>query len=333
MSAVDAARGTPGVVAVSMSWGFNESPDQTANDAHFTTPPGHAGVTFLAASGDSGSWAGAEWPAASPNVVGVGGTSLTLDASGNYQSEAAWSGGGGGLSGVEAEPTFQQSYQATGARSSPDVAFDADPGSGVRVFTTAPSTGQGSWQTVGGTSLGAPAWAAIIAVVDQGRALDGKSSLDGPSQTLPSLYALPSADFHNVPDTTSLGGSIGSIDLPPLPIFPIFFDGFPISLLGGSSGTSSSVNTVTGLGSPNGVSLVNDLVASTTTMAPGSVASGGGGGSSQTPQPVASAPVPTPSSHHHHHGSHKAHPIRHPQVRHASRVNVRAAAEAKRTGS
>ena len=57
---------------------------------------------------------------------------------------------------------------------------------------------RGSWQVVGGTSLGAPAWAGIIAIVDQGRALAGKASLDGPTQTLPSLYAAASTDFNSV---------------------------------------------------------------------------------------------------------------------------------------
>ena len=74
-------------------------------------------------------------------------------------------------------------------RSTPDVAFDGDPNTGVEVYSTDPNSGQGSWQVVGGTSLGTPAWAGIIAIVDQGRALAGKSSLDGPTQTLPSLYA------------------------------------------------------------------------------------------------------------------------------------------------
>ena len=90
-------------------------------------------------------------------------------------------------------------------RSSPDVAFDGDPNTGVEVYQTSPYTGLGSWQVVGGTSLGTPAWAAIIAIADQGRALQGKGSLDGPTQTLPTLYALSPADFHAVAPNRPVG--------------------------------------------------------------------------------------------------------------------------------
>src|SRR5262249_9533470 len=153
--------------------------------------------------GDNGSWSGAEWPAASPNVLAVGGTTLTLDGAGTIQLETPWIGSQGGYSRYEPEPGYQRSVQSTGVKSTPDVAFDAHPSSGVAVFATSPLTGVGSWQTVGGTSLGAPSWAAIVALVDQGRALAGKGSLDGSSQTLPALYALPAAGFHAVTSWSS----------------------------------------------------------------------------------------------------------------------------------
>ncbi len=211
LSAVDTARKSPGVVAVSMSWGFNEFADETVDDAHFTTPAGHAGITFVAASGDNGLRAGAEYPAASPDVLAVGGTTLNLNAAGNYLSETAWHDSGGGYSLYEPEPSYQDSIQSTGYRSTPDVAFDANPNTGVEVYETPLHGGQGAWQTVGGTSLATPAWAALIAIVDQGRALAGEDSLDGPTQTLPALYSLPSTDFHVVgasaaEDTPSGGG-------------------------------------------------------------------------------------------------------------------------------
>ena len=85
----------------------------------------------------------------------------------------------------EAEPAFQRSVQSTGKRSSPDVLFDGDPDTGVSVYETSLQTGHGSWQVVGGTSLGTPAWAGIIAIVDQGRAVEGEGSLNGATQTLP----------------------------------------------------------------------------------------------------------------------------------------------------
>ena len=75
--AVDTARHIPGVDVVSMSWGFSEVSYQSSS--HFVTPAGHTGITFVAASGDNGLAGGTNWPAVSPNVLAVGGTSLTVD--------------------------------------------------------------------------------------------------------------------------------------------------------------------------------------------------------------------------------------------------------------
>src|SRR5205807_737888 len=80
-------------------------------------------------------------------------------------------------------------------RASPDVAYDANPNTGFAVYDT---YGQGGWLQVGGTSASAPQWAALIAIADQGRALAGLGSLDGFTQTLPKLYQLPAADFHDI---------------------------------------------------------------------------------------------------------------------------------------
>ena len=136
LSAVNTARYTPGVVAVSMSWGFGEMSNESSYDSYFTTPAGHVGITFVASSGDGGAFAGASYPAVSPNVLSVGGTTLNLTSSGAYQSEATWISSGGGYSLYEPEPSYQASVQSTGARSTPDVAFDADPNTGVPVYQT-----------------------------------------------------------------------------------------------------------------------------------------------------------------------------------------------------
>ena len=101
--AVDTARHLPGVSVISMSYGWSESFINTtvgagaevAQNPLYTTPAGHVGVTFLASTGDSGSPGG--YPAYSPNVVAVGGTTLTLSG-GSYGSEVGWSGSGGGQS-------------------------------------------------------------------------------------------------------------------------------------------------------------------------------------------------------------------------------------------
>jgi len=202
LNAINYARNQPGVVAVSMSWGASEFSGEQSYDSYFTTPAGHTGVTFFGSSGDSGS--PGIWPAMSSNVVGVGGTSLNVDAAGDYLGETAWSGSGGGLSPYETAPGYQQGLiihngnsiiSSNGHRAGPDVAFDADPNTGVAVYG---SYGWGGWAQIGGTSAAAPQWAGLMAITDQGRALAGEGSLDGATQTLPDLYQLPAADFHDV---------------------------------------------------------------------------------------------------------------------------------------
>src|SRR5262249_28261147 len=167
-----------------------------SRDQGFQTPAGHQGMTFVASSGDAG--APGIYPAYSPNVLAVGGTALQLNADGSIQSETAWSGSGGGISADEPEPTYQDGVQSTGHRTTPDVAFDASSSTGVAVYDSYDNTGGGPWITMWGTSLAAPSWAALIAVADQGRVAAGGTTLDGPSQTLPALYSLTSADFHDI---------------------------------------------------------------------------------------------------------------------------------------
>jgi subtilase family serine protease len=319
LSAVSTARGTAGVVAVSMSWGFNEMQNESSFDSYFTTPSGHQGITFIAASGDNGI---VEYPSASPNVLSVGGTTLNLTSASAYGSESAWVSGGGGYSAVEKEPSYQGTVQMSGARSTPDVAFDADPNTGVEVYSTEPGARSGSWQVVGGTSLGAPSWAGIIAIVDQGRALAGQGSLDGPTQTLPALYAAASSDFNSVPapvPSSNGGYSFGGFN-------PFSgsagLSGYSSSIWGGfgwglglgtvGTTTGATANTYTGLGSPQGASLVSGLVASTLTTPLTTISGSGSTGSGIGPvnpptQPT--KPVGRGSKHHrkHHAAKQPAH--------------------------
>jgi subtilase family serine protease len=202
LSAVQYAASQPGVVAVSMSWGGPEFGSETSFDSIFTTPAGHiggsnlpGGITFVTSSGDSGASSGAQWPAVSPNVLTIGGTSLVLS-NGYYGAEAAWSGSGGGYSSYETEPSFQYSVQSSGRRTSPDVAYDANPSTGFLVYNTVGlQSGQSGWWIVGGTSAGAPQWAGIFALADQARAVNGLGSL-GAGQT--AIYNLSSSDFHDI---------------------------------------------------------------------------------------------------------------------------------------
>jgi hypothetical protein len=181
--AVNTARNQSGVSVVSMSWSRDESLNEKKNDGYFTTPPGHAGVTFVASSGDL---ARVRYPAASPNVLAVGGTTLQLDANDSIKSEMSWASDGGGNSVFESEPAYQRSAHDNGMRTTPDVAYDASSNPGFSVYD---SYG-GGWTVSGGTSAGAPQWAALIAVADQGRVANKLGTLDGPTQTLPLLYYL-----------------------------------------------------------------------------------------------------------------------------------------------
>jgi subtilase family serine protease len=152
-----------GATVVSMSWGGSEFEEETQFDEIFKNPK----VTFIASSGDSGT--GIIYPAASPYVLAVGGTTLSVDTYGNYQGETAWSGSGGGISTVEAWPASQSGLpipKSNNMRGVPDVAYNADPESGFSVYNSVPGSQGKGWAVVGGTSAGAPQWAAIVAVAN-----------------------------------------------------------------------------------------------------------------------------------------------------------------------
>jgi hypothetical protein len=86
----------------------------------------------------------------------------------------------------------------TNQTSSPDVAYNADPASGVSVYdSTRDSSGAAGWQVFGGTSAGSPQWAALVTLVDQGRALNGQGSLESQA-SLKALYAASASDFHDI---------------------------------------------------------------------------------------------------------------------------------------
>jgi hypothetical protein len=204
-AAVSYAANQPGVVAVSMSWGSVEFSTEPSYDSNFRTPAGHAGVTFVASSGDSG--APPSYPAASPNVLAVGGTTLKLDALGNVLGESGWGDSGGGVSAHEGQPAYQRGVvpQIATRRANPDVAYDGDPATGFPVYDSYNNPVSFPWSQFGGTSVGAPQWAALIALADQVRGVAGLGTLDGPTQTLPLLYHLPAADFHDITSGSTTG--------------------------------------------------------------------------------------------------------------------------------
>ena len=197
LKAVDTAASYPGVSVVSMSWGSSEFSSESSYDSNFTTPAGHTGVTFVASSGDSGGVV--EWPAASPNVLSVGGTTLSLNSDNTWKSETAWSGSGGGVSRYEPSPSYQ-SGMGYSQRATPDVSYDANPNTGFDIYDT---YGYGGVMGVGGTSAGAPQWAALVAIADE---MAGHN-LDGASQTLPAIYntahSAYSSNFHDITSGTA----------------------------------------------------------------------------------------------------------------------------------
>lgn len=168
---------------ISISWGGPENSwTQQSRDALNSACEDAAtmGVTVLAASGDSGSSDGStdgtpnvDFPAASPYVVGCGGTKLTLSGSA-IGGEQVWNelsadegATGGGVSEVFAVPSYQATAKVPKApngfvgRGVPDVAGDADPETGYNVVV------DGEKSVIGGTSAVAPLWAGLLALINQ----------------------------------------------------------------------------------------------------------------------------------------------------------------------
>jgi subtilase family serine protease len=274
------ARQQPGVSVISMSFSISESqlfaatggprnPDAIF-DPDFTTPAGHTGITFVASAGNNGSVFSnpggptnigtGEYPAVSPNVLSVGGTSLNLNSNGTYQSEGVWNNGtvngslqatGGGPSIFEGVPSYQNTTAVNqavtaqgltpGVRITPDVAFDGDPNTGVPIVDSFVEPGLGNsatndWTVAAGTALGAQAWAGIVAIADQALAFNGQGSFDGPTQLLPALYNpnLSASVFHDITPNISPSSN-------------------------GTYSSATGYDLVTGLGTPNVTAFVGNM--------------------------------------------------------------------------
>ncbi len=180
-------------------------------------------IAYIASAGDSGF--GASWPAVSTSVIGVGGTSLSPSAFGytsmpgshtscsptmspgvDSVNETVWGnklcgsvicGTGGGPSAFVSKPGWQ-SMAPGGTRVSPDIALLADPDTGVATF----ENGQWNNFAIGGTSLSAPVWAGLIALLDQGRRSKSLANLNQDSRAL-WPYSLPPGDFNDITSGSS----------------------------------------------------------------------------------------------------------------------------------
>lgn len=205
--AVARAAERDGLTAVSISWGACEPRTATsllqALELRLARMVA-AGATVTAAAGDAGAYGCAspdapddrlavDYPASSPVVLGIGGTTLRL--TGGAWSETAWSddeasadgyagsGTGGGLSTRFGAPAWQRGRTSEGRRAVPDLAVVADPRTGVGVYGPAVD-GRRSWQVAGGTSIGAPLVAGQLAST-----LSGLGRTAGVGQVHVPLYA------------------------------------------------------------------------------------------------------------------------------------------------
>jgi hypothetical protein len=260
--------GLPGVTVISASYGqFMDALGQVALEQSFDSTiiqpalAANPNVSVFASSGDQGAMFGLAYPAASPEVVSVGGTSLFVTPSGQWSSEIGWFGSGGGFSLAFALPSYQQSDGFSGnslnLSTNPDVSADADPSTGVAVYDPFDFGATFPWVEVGGTSLSSPLWAGMAAIADQGRVLAGGHPL-GATAMLTDLYDLANVapgDFHDITQGNNGFAAGAGYDL------------------------------VTGLGTPKANLLIPDLSAfglasgaGITTQPPPSVAAGAGFG-------------------------------------------------------
>lgn len=219
-----------GAQVISMSWGGSEFSAEMNYESIFNS----FGRTFTASSGDSGT--GTSFPASSRYVVGVGGTTLYTDSSGVYHGEKAWSGSGGGVSLYEPIPSYQYNFHLPNdpkaKRGIPDVSYNADTATGVYVYSSVPFQGYSGWLIAGGTSAGAPQWAALVAIANSQRNAMGKANLN---LTPALLYSSGITSYHDV--STGTNGSCGY---------------YCTSIVG--------YDYVTGLGSPQAATIINKLV-------------------------------------------------------------------------
>ncbi len=161
----------------------------------FGKPPSQADVGLNAYSG-------------LPAMTVVGGTALSTDARGNWVSEQAWTepalqqGTSGGPSTKFPRPSWQhaagiESLPDNKFRLTPDVAADADPATGVKIYVN------GQQQQGGGTSQAAPIWAGFTVMLNQYLAANGGHVLGDINPLLYKAAASTPAAFHDI----TLGGN------------------------------------------------------------------------------------------------------------------------------
>jgi Putative Ig domain len=202
--AEETAATTLGAKYISNSWGGSETSEDTTYDSEYF---GVSGVVYTASAGDDAYSGGVIYPATSPNVVSVGGTTLNTSSNSRGWTESVWEtssdeGTGSGCSAFEPQPAWQASLSviksACSQRADNDVAADADPNTGAAVYDT--SNDNGGWLEVGGTSESSPIIASVFA-------LAGNNG-NGGNDAADSIYTHTS-DLNDV--TSGSNGSCGNI--------------------------------------------------------------------------------------------------------------------------
>jgi len=275
-----------GAVAVSNSYGGTEvSSDTSADTAYYK----HPGVAIVASSGDAGYKV--EYPASSPWVTAVGGTSLTRASNARGWTESVWStsaseGAGSGCSRYEPKPSFQTDTGCT-RRTVADVSADADPATGVAVYD---SYGSGGWTVFGGTSVASPIIGAMYALASAPAANAFPNSYPyanpgalydvttGATASCSPAYLCTGEVGYDGP--TGLGTPNGVAAFGPGSTaqsdFSVSVNPTNLSVAAGSNGTAT-VSTAVTSGSPESVSLSASGVPSgvTASFSPSTVNSGG----------------------------------------------------------
>jgi hypothetical protein len=290
-SASDANLGTAvnqavaqGAVAVSNSYGGSESSSDPTTGATYYQ---HPGVAITAASGDEGYEV--EFPASSPYVTAVGGTSLSRSSNARGWTEKVWStssseGAGSGCSRYETKPSFQTDTGCA-RRTVADVSADADPATGVAVYD---AYGSGGWTVFGGTSVASPIIASVYAMASPPAAnaypnqypyADPSGLYDvttGSTATCTPAYLCTAEVGYDGP--TGLGTPDGVAAFGPVAVssdFSVAVSPTSVSVAPGSHATATVSTTVTS-GSAQSVSLSASGLPSgvTASFAPATITSG-----------------------------------------------------------
>ena len=160
-TAATTASNTPHVLAISNSFGTQGDVAESAYPAWNNAAT--TGIAVLAAAGDWGY--GTSFPASSTNVIGVGGTTLAVSSTtGARTGETAWTSTGSGCSSYNLAPSWQviPGSPCGSMKAVSDLSADADPYSGLQVYTT--YSGVTTWWIFGGTSLSTPLMSALYAM-------------------------------------------------------------------------------------------------------------------------------------------------------------------------